>query len=79
MHFQTRQAIIEVILSEAMAVADDGPRCISQNISSAAGLALIGHAITWRWSEFSFCVHVGHGIGINTTREKVQWIISPTT
>jgi hypothetical protein len=57
-----------------ISVADDGPRCISQNISPAAGLALIGHAITWRRPEFSFCVHVGHGIGIHPTRKKVQWI-----
>jgi hypothetical protein len=66
-------------LGSPISVADDGPRCISQKISPAAGLALISPYIIWRRSEFSVCVHVGHGIGINPTRQKVQWIIYSIT
>ena len=48
------------------------PRCISQDISTATGVALLCDSLVWRRVEFSFCVHVGHGIRISSYRETVM-------
>ena len=63
---------ILVSLLRSGSIIETSRRRIPQNIPTAAGLALVYHSLVWRWSKFSFCFHVGHGIRIDPGREEVQ-------